>query len=172
MNVDGLDFGVTAKRNCQLLSRTRMEEGDLLGKSVLAEFTTHTRRLESTERNGVVQHVRRVDPSGTSLELMCGFDRPVDVLREDSSSKTVDGVVGLADDILIILEFEDDTDGTEDLFLDDLHVGTDVTEDGWGDEVTLVTESLTTVVDSGAVSLSRLDVAHDTLKDEGMSAYG
>ena len=65
----------------------------------------------------MVQHVSRVDPNGTSLEFVCGLDRPVDVLREDGSSKTVDGVVGLTEDILVILELDDDTDGTEDLFL-------------------------------------------------------
>ena len=118
----------------------------------------------------MVQHVGRVDPNGTGLEFVCGLDRPVDVLREDGSSKTVDGGVGLTEDILIILELDDDTDGTEDLFLDNLHVGTNVAENGGGDEVSLVTESLTTVVDSSAIGLSGLNVTHDTLKGElGMS---
>ena len=78
----------------------------------------------------MVQHVSRVDPNSTGLEFVCSLDRPVDVLREDGSSKTVDGVVGLTEDILIILELDDNTDGTEDLFLDNLHVGTNVDKDG------------------------------------------
>ena len=114
----------------------------------------------------MVQHVSRVNPNGTGLEFVCGLDCPVDVLREDGSSKTVDGVVGLTEDILIILELDDDTDGTEDLFFHDLHVWACVGEDGRLDEVTFVAVTLAAIVERRTFFLARFDVAHDTLSDE------
>jgi len=74
---------------------------------------------------------RRAYPDGTSLELVSCLNSTVDVLAEYSSSETVDwpdasaisfysglrrtSIVGLFDDVVIILELDDDTNGAEDL---------------------------------------------------------
>jgi hypothetical protein len=44
-----------------------------------------------------VQLVDAVNPGSSSVELVCGVQRAVDVLREDGGSETVCGVVGLLD---------------------------------------------------------------------------
>ena len=46
----------------------------------------------------------------------------IDVLREDGCGQTVHSVVRLVDNILLVLELNDDTDGSEDLLLDNLHL--------------------------------------------------
>lgn len=81
----------------------------------------------------------------------------------DGGGKTVVGVVGELDDLLLILELGDGADGTENLLLHDLHVGTDVAEDGGLNEVTFVAKTLTTGLNGGTLLLSGLNVAHDTI---------
>lgn len=81
----------------------------------------------------------------------------------DSGGETVSGVVGKVNDLSLVLELGNSADGAENLLLHDLHVGADVGEDGGLDEVTLVTETLTTDLDGGTLVLTGLDVAHDTV---------
>ena len=57
-----------------------------------------------------------VDPNGTSLELVRDIDSTRDIAREDGSSKTIDSVVGLTDQILLIVEFDDHDDRAEDFY--------------------------------------------------------
>lgn len=65
----------------------------------------------------------------THLQLSSDSVSSVDVLREDGRSKTVDRVVGGFNNLVLVLELCHDDDWTEDLLLDDLHVGGDVSED-------------------------------------------
>ena len=53
---------------------------------------------------------------------MGGLKSTVDILSEDGSSKTVEGIVRLTDNIFFVFELDKDTDRTEYLLLDDLHV--------------------------------------------------
>ena len=46
----------------------------------------------------------------------------VNVLCEDGSGEAVDGVVRLVDNIFLVLELDDDTNRTEDLLPDNLHI--------------------------------------------------
>jgi hypothetical protein len=85
------------------------------------------------------------------------------LLGVDSGSETVSGVVGEVKDLSLVLELGNSADGAENLLLHDLHVGADVGEDGGLDEVTLVTETLTTDLDGGTLVLAGLDVAHDAV---------
>ena len=104
-----------------------------------------------------------VDPDSTGLESVGDSDGGVDVGGVDSSGKAVRGVVGKANDLLLILELGDGADGAEDLLLHDLHVGLDISEDGGLDEVTLVAVALTTSDNGGTLLLTGVDVAHDTV---------
>lgn len=81
----------------------------------------------------------------------------------DSGGQTVRGVVAQGNDLLLVLELGDGADGAENLLLHDLHVGTNVREDGRLDEVALVTVAVTANLHSGALLLAGLDVAHDAV---------
>jgi hypothetical protein len=136
----------------------------------------------------VVQHVDTVHPDGSSLEFVNSLQGTVDVLGEDGSRKTVKGVVGLADNIVLVLEFDDNSDGPEDLLLNDLHLWLGPREDRWLngsyepmspnsnvtqrgvrrgaylDVVTLVSNTATAEVNVCALLLPGLDIRHDTLE--------
>jgi len=103
----------------------------------------------------------------------------VDVLGEDSSGESVNGVIRLANNIFLVLELDDDTNGAKDFLLNNLHIrlgvgenrrlnGTDgrispdaiqrENERGYLDEVTLVSNTSTTKMDRGALLPARIDV--------------
>lgn len=104
-----------------------------------------------------------VDPDGSSLEGVSSLDRSRDVTREDSSGETVHRVVGDGENIGFVLELGNDDDGSENLFLDDPHVGLDVGEDGRLDKVSLSSVPRSSGVDSSSLLDSGLDVSHDTV---------
>lgn len=114
----------------------------------------------------MVKHVVAVDPDGTSADGVADTESSVEVSGVDGGGETVLGVVAELDDLVLGLELGDGADGTEDLLLHDLHVGTDIAEDGRLDEVTLVTVALTTDLNSGTLLLTALDVAHDAVELE------
>src|SRR5882757_10696564 len=60
--------------------------------------------LESTKWHLRVQGVHTVDPSSASLQSCRCFKRAIDILSENGSGKSINGVVGLADDICCMLE--------------------------------------------------------------------
>ena len=75
-------------------------------------------------------------------------------------------IVGLSDDVFFVMELDDNTDGSENLLPDNLHVGLGVGEDGGLDKVTLIPEPGSSKVDGRALLLARVDVSHDTLQNE------
>ena len=107
-----------------------------------------------------------VDPDSSSAERVGNLDGGVEVGGVDSGGQAVGRVVANLDDIGLGLELGDCADGAEDLFLLDLHVLSDVGEDGGLDEVTLVTLALTTGLDGGTGLLALLDVGHDAVELE------
>ena len=139
-------------------------DGGIVLESVLSQLPSDTRLLVATERNLRVKLVGAVDPGGTGAQLLARPEGTVDVLGEDGGGKTVDGVVGLANDVLIVIKLDDNTNGAEDLLLDDLNVVLDIGEDGGLDVVALVAETLTTKVYGGTLLFARLDVIQNTLR--------
>lgn len=138
----------------------------VVGKGSLTKLAADTRLLEATEGQGGVEPVVAVDPDGTSLEGVGDADGGVDVLGVDGGGETVAGVVAEGDDLSLVLELGDGADGAENLLLHDLHVGADVGEDGGLDEVALVAVAVATNLDSSALLLTGLDVAHDAVELE------
>ena len=69
-----------------------------------------------------IQLVHTIDPHRTRLESVRRLDCTVHVLREQGRSGTIKSAVGLSDYVLLVLEFDDNTNGTKDFFSDDLHV--------------------------------------------------
>lgn len=135
----------------------------VVGQRSLAKFSSNTRLLVSSEWNLVVQHIVGVNPDGTGTELVGDTDGSVEVLGVDSSGETVAGVVSGLDNLLLSLELGDRADGAEDLLLHDLHVLSDIGENGRLDEVSLVTVTLTSSDDGGTRLLTLGDVTHNTV---------
>ena len=129
----------------------------------LAEFSSNTAFLVPTERKLVMKHVITVHPDSSGLQSVGNADGSVEVLGVDGGSETVSGIVGKVNDLRLVLELGNSADRAEDLLLHDLHVGADVGEDSGLDEVTLVTQALTTDLDGSTLVLTGLDVAHDTV---------
>lgn len=98
------------------------------------------------------------------MQLVRNPNRTRHITREHSSRKTVDRVVRLVDNVVLVFEFSDGDDGPEDLFLDDLHLGLDVGEDGGLDEVAFVAVALATKGDGRTLGFAGLDVAHNALQ--------
>jgi hypothetical protein len=76
---------------------------------------------------------------------MRGIDSTVQVLGENSSSKTVERVVCLLDHIFLVFELDDNTDRTENLLLNVLHRWVSIGGDGGLDEATLGSMTLITM---------------------------
>lgn len=77
--------------------------------------------------------------------------------------RTVAGAVANLNRLSLILELGDGNDGTEDLLLGNLHLGSHVGEDGGLDEETLSAVALTTESNGSTLLLAVLNVLHDTV---------
>ena len=154
--------------SCEVVSiysiTTGKIRGNILVKCVLAQLTADTRLLVTTEWHLVMESVVGVDPHGASLEGVRCLDGSVEVLGVHSGGKTVGSLVGGLDDLIPRLELADGADRAEDLLLHDLHVLSDVGEDGGLDEVTLVTLAVAADLDCSACILAGLDVVHDAVE--------
>lgn len=162
--MNSLDRRVVGKGvRAELASDTGLLESTwkLRARSAAAEVVTS--EAERTEGDLGVELVVAVDPDGSGLELVGGADGTGDVAREDGGGETVHRVVGLGDDVGLVLELGHDDDGAEDLLLDDAHVGLDVGEDGGLDEEALGAVALASGVDGRALLLAALDVRHDSV---------
>lgn len=84
----------------------------------------------------------------------------------NGSGQAVAGVVANLDGISLILELLNSNDRSKDLLLGDLHVGSDIGEDGRLDEVALGTMTFTTQSDSSTLLLAVVDIFHDTVELE------
>ena len=84
----------------------------------------------------------------------------------DTSSETVGGAVTDLDGLVNVLELLDGDDRTEDLLLGDLHVLSNIGEQGRLDVVALTAVTLTTESNGRTSLLAVLDVVHDALKLE------
>ena len=101
---------------------------------------------------------------------------------DEGRSANVHGVVGLGENVVLVLELGYDNDGTEDLLLDNLHLGLDVGENRGFNEVTVTSSSsaieqgkgemkneplgsvsLSSSVDGSSLGLTGLDVSHDSV---------
>jgi len=106
-----------------------------------------------------VNRVVCVNPDGTSLERVGDLDGGLEVGGVHSGGETVCGVVGALDHLLLGVELGDCADGTENLFPLNLHVLSDVGEDGGLDEVALGALALATSLNGSAALLSVVNVA-------------
>lgn len=97
-----------------------------------------------------------VDPDGTSLELVRNINGARNVAREDCSGQTVDSVVGLTNQVLLIVELDDDNDWAENLFISNLGAFLDIGEDGRLDEVAFVSVSVSALHNSSAIETWQL----------------
>jgi hypothetical protein len=61
-------------------------------------------------RSGI-EHVVGIDPNDSGMDFFGKTMGPRDVARPDSSGKTVDGVIGLLNQIIFVLERDYGNDG-------------------------------------------------------------
>lgn len=92
------------------------------------------------------KQIKRTHPSSTRLNLMRSSDSPVDVLREYSTRQAVLRIVGLLNDILIVVKLDQHTDRPENLLLDNLHIWLGIGEDSRLNEVAFVSVAFATLV--------------------------
>ena len=135
----------------------------VIGQRSFTKFSSNTRLLVATEWDLVVEHVVLVDPDGTSTERIRDTNSGVEVLGVDSGGKTVSGVVASLDDLLLGLKLRNRADRAEDFFLHDLHVFSDIGEDGRLNEVSLVAVTLTTSDNGSTGLLALLNVTHNAV---------
>lgn len=93
------------------------------------------------------------------------LDCPVQVLREHGCGETVHCIVGLSNHVVLVLEFDDNTDRAKYFLLDDLHVRRGVRENSRFDEEAFRALTFATNLDLGTSILARFNVTHDTLNN-------
>ncbi len=133
----------------------------------LAKLTADTALLNTTKGNTGIAVLATVDPDHTGLDLLGDAVGRLQVLSEDSRAKTVGGVVGHGNSLLLSLEADNNDNRAEDLLTEDAHLRSDLSEDGRGDEETLAVsingDGLATSSNSGALILTNLNVLEDTV---------
>ena len=90
-------------------------------------------------------------PNSASVQPIRRFNGPIEILREYCARQAIGGIVCLSDDILIVVEFDNNSDRSEDLLADDLHVGLAVGEEGRLDEIPFGSVTLATNMACGAL---------------------
>ncbi|CAB4942372.1 unannotated protein [freshwater metagenome] len=102
-------------------------------------------------------HRARLDPRRQLV-------RVAQVLRPDAGGEAVDGVVGLAGQLVHVLERHGDDDGPEDLLADDARVVRGVDEDGRLHEVAGAVDRVAAGDGAGAGVAADLEVARDAVE--------
>ena len=107
----------------------------------------------------MMQHIILVNPHSARSQRIANPDSSIQIAGVDSAGETIGGCVAEADGISFGLEFRNGADGPEDLFLHDLHVFADATEDRRLNEVALFAVALAADFDLGAFGAAGVDVA-------------
>ena len=115
----------------------------------------------SDSRAGPATRLPKSSTPLTGLDLVGNVQRLVDVLGKDGRGQTKLGIVGSLERLFGRLEFDEHDDGSENLFVSDLHLFTDVSKDGRLDKESLVSEPVPPGQQVGAVVFTRFDVTHD-----------
>ena len=119
----------------------------------------------------MVEGVVRVDPDSAGAEGVGDIDGGVEVGSVYRGGEAVRGAVADPDSVFFRLELGDRADGAEDLLLHDLHILTNVGEDGRLDEVALVAVALTANLNLGTCLLTFVDVAILVLANRGFKPF-
>jgi len=112
------------------------------------------------------QKVVAVDPDRSSLKSVADFNRRIQVLRMNAGGKTVERLMSLLENILNVFEFGNSNDGSENLFLHNLHLLIDTGEDCGLNEITFFAMTFAAEFDFSTLVLSGLDVIHDSCELE------
>ena len=99
VKVDSLNVRIATRRCISIPHQVSQEVEHSLVKRVLAQLTSNARLLIPAKWHIRVKGVDTIDPQRASVKLVCRLDGSSDVLGEHGRSKTVHGVIGLADDI-------------------------------------------------------------------------
>jgi hypothetical protein len=119
--------------------------------------------LEAPEWHVRMQRVDAIDPRRSRMQPVCELNPARNILREHRRSEAIEGVVRLSQDILLVVEFYEDTNWSENFLLDDAHVRSRLGEDRWLDPIACGAMLLASKVHLCTVFLTRFDITHDTL---------
>ncbi|KAH3665294.1 hypothetical protein OGATHE_004110 [Ogataea polymorpha] len=143
--------------------RTRLDLGVAL-EDLRAHLSAYTTLLVATKWHGGVEVVVGVDPHRTSLESVGDVDGLVDVLSVHTRAQTELGVVGLLNDLVDALEWQNNGHRTENLLLGQLAVLRNVVEHGRFDKVALGADSVASGEQLETGLLSDLNVLEHLLE--------
>ena len=131
------------------------------------KLTSNTTLLNTTEGHTEIRVIAGVNPNHTGLDLTSNTMSALNILREDSSTKTVGRIISPSNGLTIFNEGRDHNEWTEYFLAVDAHVILDIREDSRFDEEALsVTDVLVGDTASGegrAFGLAALDVGEDTV---------
>jgi hypothetical protein len=87
----------------------------VVGKSSLTKLTTNTGLLKAPEWQRPMEQVVAVNPDGTSLQDITNADSSIKIVRVDSGSQTVVSAMSKLNNLSLILELGNGTNGAKDL---------------------------------------------------------
>lgn len=127
----------------------------------LTELSADAGVLEATEGSVGIEDIVAVDVNSTSAEGVRDLNGVVNVLGNESSTKTIVGVVSTLDNLIDVLELKDAHNGSKDLFLSDSHVVINIREDSGLDEPTLVADTAATSDKLSSLLLSNVNIVQN-----------
>lgn len=168
-NVDmhGLDGGVAARQRREQRVEDKKIGRHILLNRILPQLPPNPTLLEPPKRNIRMNLIRTINPRRPRLELMREPEPPTNILREHRRGQPIKRIVRLFQHVGFVLELDHDTDGPEDLFLDDSHVRRRVGEDGGLDPVPFFAVTDAAELERCAFGFAGLDVGHDALYPVG-----
>src|SRR5271155_752677 len=120
----------------------------------------------SAERQRGVEDVVAVHPDGARADALSQFVGDAHVARPDAGGEAVFGVIGLGGDTVEVAVGKRlrANHRAEDLFLDDLHLGSSFRQHGWLNEVAMVAGCVATAEYLRSLSNAGLDVSGDAVE--------
>ena len=107
----------------------------------------------------MAQHIVLIDPHCPCLKRIAHLNCSLQITGMHSRSEAICRRVAEPDGVVLIFEFGDGANGTEDLFLHYFHRFRDIGEDGRLDEVARVAVARAANFDFGALGTAGVDVA-------------
>lgn len=173
VDVHGLDGGVAARRTRGMSDESsgraiikKTGRKNILLNRILPQLPPDPTLLEPSKRNIRMNLVRTINPRRPRLQLMRESQSPTNILRKHRRRQSIQRIVRLSQHIGFVLELDNDTDGPEDLFLDDAHVWLRVGEDGGFDPVAFFAVTDAAELDCCAFGFAGFDVGHDALSEQ------
>lgn len=141
----------------------RGEQRHILLNRILPLFPPNPTLLRPPKRNIRMYLIRTINPRRPRLKSMHEPQFPRNILHEHRCCEPRQWMVRLSKHVGVVLELDHDTDGPEDLFVDDSHVGRRARENGGLDPVPFFAVTEAAELECCTFGFAGLDVGHDAL---------